>query len=183
MMKGVLTALRDSPLLSVDVSELLRRPGATKHVSLTGDLEGLGGEMARVREGSSLQLDLRLDALVDGVHVGGELSGQLSEQCSRCLRAIDAEVRVSVSELYVYQGEETDDGDAYAIEDELIDLEPLVRDAVILALPLNPLCRPDCRGLCPRCGADRNENDCGHDVARVDIRWDALSRLRESMEE
>ncbi len=182
-MKKGLTALRDSSLLSVDVSELLRRPGATKHVSLTTDLEGLAGEMARVREGSSLTLELRLDALVDGVLVDGEVAGELVEQCSRCLRAVGDQVRESVSELFVYAGEDTDEGDAYAITDDLIDLEPLVRDAVILALPLKPLCRPDCKGLCLVCGADRNEIDCGHSDARVEIRWDALKRLRETMEE
>jgi uncharacterized protein len=182
MTKG-LTAVRDSSLLSVDVSELLRRPGATQHISLSTDLDGLAGEMARVREGSSLNLDLHLDALVDGIHASGELTGELAELCSRCLRTIQGEVRVDLDELFLYPSEETDDGDAYAISEDSIDLEPLVRDAVILALPLNPLCRPDCKGLCPECGADRNDVDCGHTGARVDIRWDALKRLRESMEE
>ena len=183
MTKGVLTALRDSSLLSVDVSELLSRPGATQHVSLTSDLDGLAGEMARVPEGSSLKLDLDFDALVDGIHVSGDVSGVIAEECSRCLRGISEEIRVELDELFTLPGEGVEDDETYEIVDEHLDLEPVIRDAVILALPLNPLCRPDCNGLCQVCGADRNENDCGHETSRVAIRWDALSHLRETMED
>jgi len=183
MTKGVLTALRDSSLLSVDVSELLRRPGATQHLFLTSGMDGLAVEMARVPVGSSLELDLDLDVLVDGIHVSGAVTGVIAEQCARCLRAISEEIRVDLDELFCHPGEGLDDGDTYEITDEHLDLEPLVRDAVILALPLNPLCRPDCTGLCQVCGTDRNEIDCGHATSRVAIRWDALARLRETMED
>jgi uncharacterized protein len=167
----------------VDVSELLRRPGATQHVSVSTDLEEIRGELARVPEGSGLQLDLQLDSLADGIHVHGEIAGGVTEECARCLRTIPARIEVPVHEVYLYPADAGDDGETYAIEDETLDLEPMVRDAVILALPLNPLCRPDCKGLCPTCGADRNDVECGHDDAPTNVRWGALERLRDMMED
>ena len=66
----------------------------------------------------------------------------------------------------------------YQIVDDHIQLEPVVRDAVLLAMPVNPVCKPDCKGLCPECGADRNVTDCGHAGGRVDLRWEPLKQLR-----
>lgn len=182
MTKGVLNTSRDSSLLSVDVSELLRRPGATKHISMKAVLDGIAGELSRLREDSGLTLDLQLDALVDGIHVSGDVSSELDETCARCLRGFPESVQLQIDEVFVYQGESMDDDDAYEVVDEVLNLEPMLRDAVILALPLKPLCREDCKGLCATCGADRNEDNCGHDPARVDVRWDALARLSEEME-
>ena len=145
-------------------------------------LEGLEVPLARVQEGSELQLDLRLDALVDGIRARGSVEGEVTVACRRCLTDVAQHTLVNIDELFVGEGEAVADDQAYPLADEAVDLEPMLRDAIVLSLPSNPLCRPDCKGLCPVCGADRNELDCGHDGGRVDIRWGPLADLRRRME-
>lgn len=181
MARAAAIAVRGHPLLSVDVSDLLRHPGKSETFAFRHAFTGLAVPLASVEEGSELDFDLRLDALVDGIEVTGRVSGTVTLECRRCLVRFGERFEVQLDELYLYPGRAG--GAAYEIVDEHIDLEPVVRDEVVLALPLNPLCREDCRGLCPACGADRNEADCGHAVGRIDVRWGPLERLREQMEE
>jgi uncharacterized protein len=182
MAQGALIAVRNLPLLSVDVSELLRRPGASERLQTDQALDGIEVPLARVRDGSSLHLDLRLDALVDGIHVSGPVTGEVTIECRRCLKEFVRPLQVELDDSFVYPGEGAED-EAYRVEGEEIDLEPVIRDAVMLALPLNPLCTDGCRGLCTTCGADLNETDCGHSQEPVDIRWTGLEQLRRSLEE
>ncbi len=182
MTQGALIAVRSLPSLSVNVSELLRRPGASESVRTDHVLDGIEVPLARVRAGSPLHLDLRLEALVDGIHVSGSVEGETTLECRRCLKESVARLELDLDEIFLYPGE-ADSGEAYRVVAEQIDLEPAVRDAVMLALPLNPLCAEACRGLCATCGADLNEVDCGHSQAPVDIRWAGLEQLRRSLEE
>jgi len=182
MVQGALIAVRNLPLLSVDVSELLRRPGASRRLETDQVLDGIEVPLARVREGSSLHLDLRVEALVDGIHVSGPVEGEVAIECRRCLRMFVRPLQVELDDVFLYPGEGADD-EAYQVEGEAIDLEPVVRDAVVLALPLNPLCTEGCRGLCSTCGTDLNESDCGHSQEPVDIRWTGLEQLRRTLEE
>jgi len=141
---------------------------------------GLGTDFIGVPSGTDLELDLRLEAVMEGVLVSGGVRGRLAGQCVRCLDGVTDVIDVDLQELYVYPGrtpvdDETDD-DLREIEDELIDLEPALRDAVVLALPFQPVCRPDCPGLCQECGeplAGRSE----HRHESVDPRWQALLGL------
>lgn len=187
MPEALLTAMRDTSPLTVEVSELLRDPGSSKTLSFERPVAGLALPLARVDEGAALRFDLRLEALVDGIHVEGTVSGDVSLECRRCLTMFARPTSVTVDTIYLYPGEDgdddDDDGETYAIVDETVDLEPAVRDAVLLELPLNPVCREDCKGLCPTCGADLNEKNCGHEGQRSDIRWSALEELRRSMED
>lgn len=173
---------RTSPL-HVDVSELLRHPGSTRDLRFHGSIDGLSVPMSHVESERGLDFDLRLEALVDGIGVSGTVAGEVQMQCSRCLIAITKPMSVEIDELFLAQGEVTEGEQAYEIQREMIDLEPAVRDAVILALPLNPLCGPDCLGLCATCGADRNETECGHEHEVKEGRWSALEQLRRTMEE
>ena len=182
MVQGALIAVRNVPLLSVDVSELLRRPGASERLETDQVLDGIEVPLARVREGSPLHLDLRLEALVDGIHASGTVDGDVTIECRRCLKLFARPLRVELDDVFLYPGEGTDD-DGYRVEGEEVDLEPVVRDAVMLALPLNPLCTEGCKGLCATCGADLNERDCGHSQEPVDIRWTGLEQLRRTLEE
>jgi uncharacterized protein len=182
MAQGALIAVRNLPLLSVDVSELLRRPGASERLQRDEILDGIEVPLARVEEGSILHLDLRLEALVDGIHVSGPVDGDVTIECRRCLKEFVRPLQVELDDSFVYPGEGAED-EAYRVEGEEIDLEPVIRDAVMLALPLNPLCTDGCRGLCTTCGADLNETDCGHSQEPVDIRWTGLEQLRRSLEE
>lgn len=181
MAEGVRIAVRDSLQLSVDVSELLRHPGATKPVEGRRTVAGIALPLARVPDDTELQLDLRLEALVDGIHATGVVRAAVELECRRCLTTFMHDSEVPMDALYLSGGE--GDDDTYPIADEMLDLEPAIRDAVMLSLPLNPLCKAGCKGLCAVCGADRNATDCGHAERQSDIRWTALEDLRRKMEE
>lgn len=170
--------MRDQSELSVNVADLLRTPGATKRLKVESAVEGLDLPLAHVPGSAPLALDLRLDALVEGIRVSGTVSGDMKLECRRCLTEVGAPLAVEVDEVYTYAGlPEVEEG--FTVDGEAVDLEPMVRDAVVLAMPLNPLCREDCRGLCPQCGQDRNVVDCGHSPEHVYVRWEPLRRLRE----
>jgi uncharacterized protein len=164
----------------LDTRELGRRPGSLRRVSFTAEAPAeLGIEVLGVPEGSPVDLDLRLEAVMEGVLVTGTAEAGLEGECARCLEPIDDTVTVDFQELFVY-GEHADDDrddDVSRLEGDLLDLEPVLRDAVVLALPFQPLCRDDCPGLCAECGA-RLADDPGHrhDEA-VDPRWAALQGL------
>jgi uncharacterized protein len=169
--------------LVLDTRELGRRPGSQREVSRTVPAPAdLGIEVLGVPEGSPVELDLRLEAVVEGVLVSGQARAELEGECVRCLEPIHDEVEVRFQELFYYEDQNVDpeeDPEASMLQDDLVALEPLLRDAVVLALPLQPLCTEDCPGLCVECGARlADEPDHGHD-APVDPRWAALSELAE----
>lgn len=143
----------------------------------------LGIEVIGVPPGSPVDLDLRLESVVEGVLVTGTAVVRLRGTCARCLEEISTTEEVDLQELYCYPGKELDDAEALRIEGELIDLEPVLRDAVVLDLPFTPLCRPDCAGLCPECGANLN-NEEGHSHAdAIDPRWQGLTGWTEPTNE
>jgi uncharacterized protein len=140
----------------------------------------LGTEVIGVPPGSDLELDLRLEAVMEGVLVSGTARGRLAGECVRCLGEVELPLDVDLQELYAYPdraGEVEEDDDVREIEDELIDLEPALRDAVVLALPFSPMCRDDCPGLCSECGARLADDPGHHHGEAVDARWAALQEL------
>ena len=142
----------------------------------------LGTDVIGIPEGSALVLDLRLEAVMEGVLVSGTVRGRAAGECVRCLDDVSLEVEAELQELFVYPGRTPageDDEDLREFEDDLIDLEPALRDAVVLALPFQPLCQDDCPGLCVECGA-RLADDPDHTHGEpVDPRWAALATLTE----
>jgi len=170
-----------SPLV-LDTRELPRRPGALRTVERTVPAPaGLGLELIGVPTGADLVLDLRLESVSEGVLVSGTVTGPVEGECGRCLRPIGFSLDVPVQELFAYAhsttDETTDEDEVGRLQDDLIDLEPTLRDAVVLALPTNPLCREDCPGLCPECGVPRDELPADHSHEQVDPRWAALSQM------
>ena len=136
----------------------------------------LGSEVISVVEGSDMHLTVRLEAVIEGVLVTGELDAQAQGECSRCLAEISEPVSVDFQELFEYPDEDNKNEDSLLLDGDWFDLEPVVRDAVVLSLPLAPLCSPDCLGLCTECGFELN-NDPDHQHDIVDARWQALSGL------
>ena len=141
-----------------------------------------------VPPGSGIDLDLRLEAVIEGVLVSGTARVRLEGECSRCLDPVSDELEIDVQELYAYEetdhrgrplptrdDDEQDDEERHLVGDHL-DLEPVLRDAVVLDLPLAPVCRDDCPGLCPQCGF-RLEDDPEHHHDVIDPRWAALGAL------
>lgn len=167
-----------SPLV-LDTTELGRRPGSMRAVLRTVPApRDLGTEVIGVPAGSDLVLDLRLEAVMEGVLVSGTARGRAAGECVRCLDDVALEVEVDVQELFTYPGRAPagDEDDLRELEGDLIDVEPVLRDAVVPALPFQPVCSPECPGLCSLCGA-RLADDPEHHHDVVDPRWAALQGL------
>lgn len=167
--------------LVLDTRDLGRRPGALKEVRQTAQAPSqMGVEVIGVPAGSPVELDLRLESAVEGVLVTGTATVEVRGECVRCLSPVEDRVEVDVQELFVYPGSDATEEEASRMSGDLLDLEPVLRDAVVLELPFQPLCRPDCAGLCPECGANLNA-DPGHSHAPDnDPRWDLLRRFEGS---
>jgi len=139
----------------------------------------LGLDMIRVPEGSLMVLDVRIEAVTEGVLATGSVTGSLAGECGRCLTGFTDDLAVEFVELFAYPNsatEETTDAEEIPrLEGAHLDLEPVVRDAVVLSLPLTPLCRPDCVGLCPECGEPFDDLPANHTHTQLDPRWAALA--------
>jgi len=173
--------------LVVDTTKLPRQPGATRALlRVVPAPAGLGLELIMVSEGSDLELDLTLTSVSEGVYVSGNVRGTLEGECGRCLNEITRSFDVAIAELYAYADstteETTDEDEVGRMQGDLIDLEPAVRDAVVLTLPANPVCRTDCPGLCPECGVHLDDLPADHSHTDVDPRWAALRNLSNNKE-
>ena len=161
--------------LSLDVRDLVDHPGASRAVHVGERMAGLTTELARVPDEAPVDADLLLESVVEGVLASGAVSGTVVLTCARCLTPIEQEFHVDVRELFA-PGAAPDDADEYPMKDGEIDLEPMLRDAVVLAMPYSPLCRPDCMGLCSRCGGNRNLGECTC-PPEADTRWGPVGAL------
>jgi len=167
-----------------DVRELGRRAGAMRQFDRdvpAADLLGAKGSLDDLysAEGADLELDLRVESVVEGMLATGQVSGSLVGQCVRCLDPVEVDLDADFQELFYYDAadltaEEAEE--AQLVVEDLIDVEALVHDAVMLELPLQPLCEDDCPGLCAECGA-RLTDDPEHRHETLDPRWAALSAL------
>ncbi|MCP3770476.1 MULTISPECIES: YceD family protein [Streptomyces] len=183
--------------LVFDTHELGRRPGAlqrlTRSIEAPGDL-GIQGVIG-VPEGAPVELELRLESVMEGVLVTGTARATAEGECVRCLEPLELDLVAEYQELFSYPdaddrgrvkaepGDDAeDDEDTLPLEDGMFDLEPVLRDAVVLALPMQPVCQDDCPGLCSACGA-RLADDPDHHHDAVDIRWAALQGLAGSLED
>ena len=179
--------------LVFDMRSLSRQAGSARARRLVVPApEDLRLELARVPGGADVELDLRFEAVTEGILVTGSATAPLVGECARCLAPLASTVTASFTELYLYDGHDQHDGDdqhewhdEYEEPDEeryldgdLLDLEQAFRDAVVLALPLSPLCRDDCPGLCVECGVPLAQAGPGHrHEAAPDPRWAALAQL------
>jgi uncharacterized protein len=171
----------------IDTRTLGRRPGSMRKDSYTVPAPAdLGVEMVGVPEGTEIELDLRLEAVMEGVLVSGTARAPLSGECARCLEPLTSSIEVEFQELYVYSDTRSGESageDERRLEGDLIDLEPVVRDAMVLALPLSPLCRDDCPGLCTECGVRLADAEPDHHHDAVDPRWAALQGMLDQRQE
>lgn len=180
------TVVPEGPVVRVPITGLVGHPGETRALAreLPADAFGddpWGPAVAKVLD--PVVLDLHLDSVVEGILVRGTLGFTVEQPCARCLEPQQVVLDVDVAELFmdpnrIEDDEEQDPG--YELVDDLtaIDLTIMVRDALVIDLPLRILCREDCQGLCPTCGVDRNLTDCGHGPGdEPDPRWAALADL------
>jgi uncharacterized protein len=161
----------------LDTRELGRRPGSMTRVRRVLDApRDWGLELVQVPAGAPVELDFRLESVVEGVLITGEVHAPIRAECGRCLDPVDDAVAVDVQELFTYEPVDATDEQPLLVGD-FIDLEPLVRDAVVLGLPANPVCTDDCPGLCTTCGARLADVEDNHRHDELDPRWAALAQL------
>lgn len=165
--------------LVVDTHDLGRGPGLEMHLHRVAEAPAdLGIGVIGVVEESPVELDLRLESAGDGVFVSGTATVTLTGECVRCLAELSDTSVADIQELYFYPGNVPEDDEPDEVSQlvgELLDLEPALRDAVVLELPFQPLCRPDCQGLCSQCGTDLNTAPDHEHPEPIDPRWAALS--------
>jgi uncharacterized protein len=136
-------------------------------------------ELIGVPAGTEVHLKLRLESVMEGVLVSGEIDAPVTGSCARCLEPIEDTLSLGVQELYAYEGSTTEatseEDEVRRIEGDYLDLQPLVRDTVVLALPLAPVCTEDCAGLCVDCGQRLDDLPADHAHEIVDARWAGLA--------
>jgi uncharacterized protein len=164
----------------LDTRELGRRAGLQRQYRRDISAPAkLGLDMIGVPEGSPLVLEVRLESVTEGVLATGTVTGTVAGECGRCLTGFTEDLEVDFIELFAYPNsateETTDPDEVPRLEGDHLDLEPVVRDTVVLSLPLTPLCRPDCGGLCPQCGERLDDLPEDHTHVQLDPRWAALA--------
>lgn len=170
----------------ISVIDLPRQEGSEREFSLTLSAPAdCGVELLKVPENSPIELDMRLQSVSEGIFVQGQARTTAFGQCSRCLADLEVAMDEAIAELVFYPESRQallDEGDEEAdelpvVEDEHIDLEPIIRDALVLAMPFRPLCKPDCEGLCAECGERWEDLPDDHEHEFLDPRFSALDDL------
>lgn len=169
-------------VLRIGVMELRRRPGTQREVHVATPLPGLAITSAHVPEGADVVVDGTLEAIEGGVTLSGTVTAPWTGECRRCLDPVVGTLEVRLSEVFEPHPV---DGDTYLLEGDEVDLEPVVRDGVLLHLPLAPLCRPDCPGPAPDVFpaiVEGEDTDLADEAAPPeppsDPRWAALDQLK-----
>ena len=166
-----MSTFRNGPY-SVNVYDLMRRPGEMREQHLAIPVaEKLGEGLLSVPEGATIDVDLRMESMHEGILVTADAQTTATGVCGRCLIDIERPVQVDFQELFAYPAEEAFD---YEVHDDHVDLEPLIRDAVVLSLPFQPVCRPDCPGLDPETGERLADVPDREPTQTIDPRWSAL---------
>lgn len=159
------------------VQDLIRSTGSMRTLEEQWPAPGeLAVPLLGIPEGSTVDVELRLESVHEGILVTGTADADLVGECSRCLDPIQDGLTVDLQELFLTASDGGGDEERLVVHDT-VDLEPVLRDAVITVLPFQPVCRPDCQGLCPDCGIRLEEAPADHVHEQVDPRWAALAAL------
>ncbi|MCR2785399.1 MULTISPECIES: DUF177 domain-containing protein [unclassified Microbacterium] len=152
--------------------DIVNRPGEMREFVVDAPAPQRWGEgLVSVAQGEPVRLDVRLESVHEGILVTGEASAVYRGICGRCLIDIAQPVEVEFQELFGYPGEEATD---FELQNDYVDTGPLVRDTIVLALPFQPVCQPDCPGLDPITGERLTEEAAQEPRESVDPRWATL---------
>lgn len=177
--------------------DLPRRAGEMReyHLSIT-DHGGLGFDVLSIKKEQPIDIDLKIESVSEGVLASAHVESIAVGECGRCLEPLEFEISEDFQELFEYEKDhrkkknnkksseedEEDELEVRQMDGDEIDLDGPIRDAIILNLPQNPLCRVDCKGLCPDCGEKIESLPADHTHEKVDVRWAALGDLKERLE-
>ena len=168
--------------LSLSVADLLGRPGEYRDFTISSAVTGVSNPLAGVAT-RPVTGDLRAESVVEGILVTGTLAADIDYRCARCLEAFSLPLSQEVCELFLAEGQQAPaEEDVYRVAGKEVHLEPMVRDALTLALPLSPVCSRDCAGLCAGCGRNLNRDACTCSDEDIDPRWAELAVLRERLQ-
>ena len=159
----------------MNVADLMHRPAARRREVLRGPTAELLVIDTLVAEGTEIEIEAELAAVSDGILATGTAMARWTSACRRCLNPVVGRSHAGFVEHY---SEHPLEGETYPLVHDTIDLELVAREAILLDLPLAPLCREECAGLCLTCGADRNVGHCSCQTPVSDPRWAALDALR-----
>ena len=185
-------------LFELNTHDLPRRAGEMKKYDLTFSLhekplkEKMGTDLIEVRD--EIRAHVRIESVDEGVLLTADINAIATGECVRCLDPVSIPIERDIQELYRYQPDsrkkkreaevdDLEDDDELMMDGEIMDLEVPIRDAIILSLPINPLCSEECEGLCPECGAKWSDLEDGHHHESVDARWSGLAGLKEALED
>jgi uncharacterized protein len=119
----------------------------------------------------------RITRAAQGLLVQVKIQASMQAECVRCLGNFSQPLEIDFTELYAFTSNSVTESGLIFPENGKIDLAPIVREEMLLAIPISPLCRPDCKGLCPVCGENLNETTCNHEDEAIDPRLSALRSL------
>ncbi|CAB5239124.1 unannotated protein [freshwater metagenome] len=181
---------RNNSPFRVNTHELPRRAGEMREYTIDFELiDKIGLDLISVPAGDFIEVDLRLESVTEGVLATAQFFAVAKGQCIRCLDPVEVDIDRSLQELYRYEtpapksskrkraqdeDEELEADDELILDGEFLDLEIPLRDAIVLDLPVNPLCAPDCQGLCPECGEKLETLPKDHAHELIDPRWAGL---------
>lgn len=162
------------------ITHISKDPGSTLNFDLAGYIDDLKVGSSYVDQNTEIEVSGIAEAVHGGIFVSGQIRTRWSGECRRCLDLASGRIAVSVRELFERQDKELDHNfyaDTYRYIGEVLDLREMVKDQVLLEIPIAPLCQEDCRGLCIHCGANLNQVQCGCERSIRDPRWSALDAL------
>lgn len=172
--------------------ELQRRAGEMKEYELDIEVpEKVGVELIYVPVGAIIEVDARLESVTEGILLSAQVFATAKGECTRCLDPLEIPIEKWIQELYRYEikvdhggkkrksdaEDELDIDGELSMDGDIMDLEPPIRDAIVLSLPINPLCKESCAGLCPACGGKWAELPTDHLHEVIDARWSGLAGI------
>jgi uncharacterized protein len=165
----------------INVTSLLNFEEPSRKVSFSGKMEPIEFYGDKISFSSNLKVEVEIKRIGKGLEVRGSSEGKVNLMCSRCLKKFPYLLNFSIDEIFIEKRMEKlipKDSDFFLIEKESIDLYPMLRQLIIVNLPIKPLCQVDCKGICPKCGADLNKGKCNCIENEIDVRWEPLKKLK-----
>ncbi len=169
------------------IVELADMDGTTSGFDLDLTPEALSLEDSDLKLKSDVHVTGEIEKTAAEVIVRGSITGDSEIECSRCLQPVEKKLNIDFQANFVTAEHfsidkenevSVSDLDTDVLEGDRIDIKDLVREQILLNVPEQVFCEPDCKGLCPKCGANLNLIDCKCDLNETDPRWAALKNLR-----